>query len=142
MKVSIVHPERRTLQSIALEAPTLPKKLRPATRHELTLPRGEVLQFIAGIGGAKKHGATSLVIELQAEEGETLQPGCVCYSHVVQGEGENPPVFELPTAYDLSRSPGKCSVQLLLSDCHDLGIVIANPVEALPVLEGEANAAG
>lgn len=152
MKVSIVHPERRTLQSIALECGVvsshpLPKKLRPATRHELTLQRGGVLEFVAGVGGAKKFGGVSLVIELEAEEGETLRPGCVCYSQVpsdrqVPGApegGDSPPVFEVPDVAALARSPGRCSVQLLISSDRDLGIVIANPTEPLPV-EGEAHA--
>lgn len=128
MKVSIVHPERRTLQSIALEAPQLPKKLRPATRHELAIARGSALEFIAGIGGSKKLGAVPLVIELEAEEGETIPPGCLCYAPVpanvtdgVLPKVEAQPARECRSAY---------GVQIMLQPGQEIGVVIANLVPA------------
>lgn len=137
MKVSIVHPERRTLQSIALEAPQLPKKLRPATRHELAIARGSALEFIAGIGGSKKFGGVRLLLELEPEEGETILPGCVCYSRVPSGNADQWPVYEVPSAETLaSEHPHRHTIAIDLLPGVDIGIVIANPLEPLQV-EGE-----
>lgn len=135
MKVSIVHPERRTLQTIALEASMLPKKLRPATRHDLSLARGSALEFIASVGSDKKFGGVPLVIELEAEEGETILPGCLCYAPVPANvsDGVLPPVEQQPAI----EYPRRFGVQILLRPDQEMGVVIANP--AASPLEGEVN---
>jgi hypothetical protein len=127
MKVSIIHPERRTVQSIQLGADNLLKKLRPTMRHDLVIPRGGVFEFIASVGH-KKFGPVSLVIELQAEEGETIKPGCVCYTRImVKATEEKPPVFEQPPPAGHLFEVDRCTVRIDIVD--EIGIVIANPTE-------------
>jgi hypothetical protein len=80
MKVSLIHPERRTMQSIGLDGPQLPKRLGPTQRHTFTIERGKFVDFTAATHGKSKYGSVQLDIDIEAEEGETLRPGMVTYS--------------------------------------------------------------
>lgn len=95
MKVSLIHPERRTSQTVALEghpadAMSLPKKLGPTHRHELTLKPGEHVEFTAGVG-SKKGGTINLIVELALESGDLVREGWLSYSRV----------FDKPTGMEL-----------------------------------------
>jgi hypothetical protein len=86
MKVSIIHTERRCTQQIGLDVVSefrrlacesaMPARLLPTHRHELSLPMGVLLCFVAS-ACVKQHGPAPLAIELEAEEGEQLADGIV-----------------------------------------------------------------
>lgn len=108
MKVSIIHAERRCAQPLAIDVvsefrrlasePPAPDRLLPTERYEFALPLQQLWALVAS-APLKQHGPAPLVVELEAEEGETLHadtlrvfvlepapPGC--YTEAALDEGK------------------------------------------------------
>lgn len=128
MKVTIIHPERRTLQSIALDGHGMPKKLPPTHRCEIELQAGGSVEFVAGTAGNKKFGQVPLLIEVtgSADDHEfaTLAFGTVPPNgKLEQAEAQ----FIRPPGVQRDAPSWSRQFGFVLKPGAELGFVLSNP---------------
>lgn len=141
MKVSIVHPERRTQQTIGLQGlpKKAPKTLLPATRHTFRMKPGEVIDFFAAVD-SMEHGRVSLVLELEADPGQVVHEGCL--RHYAEPDKVNPGNLKVRGEAAEKTPPMDCSrftISIDLQPFHSGRIIqIAN----MPTRRGTVSLAG